>query len=974
MSNLDLFSHFIEDESAAPAAKPAAAPIASPSNANPADMAGKRLYLIDGSGFIFRAYHALPKLTRADGTPIGAVVGFMNMMLKLVDAHRTDYIAVIFDAGRTTFRNRMYEQYKANRGETPDELIPQFSLVRDATRALNLPALEIPDYEADDLIATYACRAREAGMDTVIVSSDKDLMQLIDDHVWMYDPMKARDIKEPEVLEKFGVAPNRVGDVLALMGDSSDNIPGVPSIGPKTAAELINQFGDLEGLLANLPLIKQDKRRAVLMEHTDNARLSRQLVALHCEVPLPLPLEELAWKAPSADMLIEFAKLHGMRALLARLQEKYGAGATPANGNIAASAPAPKPFTAPRMNTIHTSAKDETATSVAPAAFDRTKYVMVHDVDQLHAIVIRAKAQGMLALDTETSALDALQSDLVGVSLALGDNDAYYIPLGHVDELNMRQNGQMAREGALALLKPLLEDASVLKIGHNIKYDLLVLAQAGIHVTPIADTMVMSYALNAGTHAHNMDFLAERYLGHLTISFEDVAGKGRAKKSFAQVALANALAYAAEDADVTWRLYHTFFPKIIAQKLMRVAELDTAVVVALADMEQHGITVDRATLSGLTEILSRKAGTLEEEIHALAGHPFMISSPKQLGEVLFAEQNLPGGKKSAKSGAYGTDALLLEELAEAGHVLPAKVLEWRQATKLINTYTEALPQQINPDTGRVHTSFNITGAATGRLSSSDPNLQNIPIRTEEGRRIREAFVAKPGSVLLSADYSQIELRLLAEVADMPVLKEAFRSGADIHTITAAQIFGVTPEEVTSDLRRKAKTINFGIIYGISAHGLAVRLQLSRQEAGAYIARYFEQYPGIRNFMESKKEEAREFGYVTTLFGRRIHIPTIHEKNPNRRQFGERQAINAPLQGTAADIIKRAMLHLQPLLKQHRAQASLLLQVHDELVFEIEAPHAAAMAPQIKKIMESAAHLSVPLTVETGIGPHWGDAH
>jgi DNA polymerase-1 len=979
--NYDLFGDLppvskpVQPAATAPAAAPAAAPIAAPEIVQPStqppatkgDIAGKKLYLIDASGFIFRAYHALPKLTRADGTPIGAVVGFMNMMIKLLDTHASDYFAVVFDAGRYTFRNRMYEAYKANRDETPEELIPQFGLVREATKALNLHAIELPDFEADDVIATYATQACNAGMEVVIVSSDKDLMQLVNDCICMYDAMKSRDIRTPEVLEKFGVPPEKVGDVLALMGDSSDNIPGVPGIGPKTAAELINQFGDLETLLSRTDEIKQNKRRETLQEHAENARLSRKLVALHCEAPVPLPLESLAYNAPDPATLISFVRDQGFRALYTRLSEKYK------NGGVAVELPSEPQASKPASHELAT-APAETAT-VANSNFDRSKYQLVTSVDQLHALMQRAEAQGILAVDTETSALDALQAELVGVSFALADNDAYYIPLAHRDELNLLREEQMPREAALALLKPVLDSPAILKIGQNIKYDILVFAQAGIALAPVADTMVQSYTLNAGTHPHNMDFLAERYLNHITLSFTDVMGSGRNKrKSFAEVPLADALAYAAEDADVTWRLYHHFLPQLVAAKLMRVDELDTQMVSVLAAMEQRGITVDRARLAALTTVLRAKADGLEKEIHALAGREFLVSSPKQLGEILFDELNLPGGKKNSKTGQYSTDAQLLEELAEAGHALPAKVIEYRQATKLINTYTEALPEQINPNTGRVHTSFNITGAATGRLSSSDPNLQNIPIRTEEGRQIREAFVAKEGCVLLSADYSQIELRLLADMAGIDVLRDAFKHGRDIHAATASQMFGVPLEEVNSELRRKAKTINFGIIYGISAHGLAVRLQISRQEAAAYIAQYFEQYPGIKNYMEAKKEEAREFGYITTLFGRRVHIAGINDKNGMKRAFAERQAINAPLQGTAADIIKRAMLQLQPLLTEHAKDAALLLQVHDELVFEVKADQADALMPKIKKVMEQAAHLSIPLTVEVGKGEHWGNAH
>ncbi len=960
MSNFDLFA-----PAPAPAPEPGAAPAPTPG------LAGKRLYLVDGSGFIFRAFHALPKLTRGDGTPVGAVIGFMNMMMKLMDGHSTDYAAVIFDAGRHTFRNRMYDQYKANRGEPPEELIPQFPLVREATRAMNLPALEVVDFEADDLIATYTKQGVAAGMEVVIVSSDKDLMQLIEPGVWLFDAMKNKEMHEDAVQEKFGVAPDQLGDVLALMGDSSDNIPGVPGIGPKTAAELIQQFGSLEGLLAGLDQVKQPKRRDVLALHAENARLSRRLVALVEDAPVPMPLEELIIRAPDPAMLIDFVRQQGFRALLSKLQDRYGVmegtAAVPDETRKESGIAKAAYFSAkPAAPTVQT--------TVEAASIDRTKYQLVQSIDELHALLKRATESGRFVFDTETTGLDALRANLVGVSFALAPNEAFYIPLGHVDMLDQPIPGQIPLQGAIALLKPVLEDPAVLKVGHNIKYDALVLRSHGIVTAPFADTIVMSYTLNAGVHPHNMDLLAERYLKHLTISYDDVTGKGRARKNFAQVDLPEACAYAAEDADVTLRLYEFFWPQIVEKKLLRVYEMDVGIIPVLIEMERAGIAVDRAHLGLLTGILATRAAELETEIHAIAGHPFSIGSPKQLGEVLFGEQKLPGAKRNAKTGQYATGAELLEQLSEDGHILPAKVLEWRQSTKLMNTYTVSLPEQIDPRDGRVHTSFNITGAATGRLSSSEPNLQNIPIRTEIGRRIRDAFVAEPGNKLLSADYSQIELRLLAHEADIVELKEAFRIGRDIHTATASQMFQVPVEEVNGDLRRKAKTINFGIIYGISAHGLAVRLQISRQEAGAYIAQYFEQYPGIRAYMERKKEEAREKGYIETEFGRRVHVPGINERNPNMRAFAERQAINAPLQGTAADIIKRAMRSLSPLMDAHAGRARLLLQVHDELVFEIEETLAPTLAPQIKKIMETAAHLSVPLVVETGTGQHWGEAH
>lgn len=928
-------------------------------------MTNKTLYLIDGSGFIFRAYHALPPLTNAQGTPVGAVLGFVNMLLKLTEDHKADYIAVVFDAARKTFRNRIYADYKAHRPPAPDDLIPQFAIIREATDALNIPRIELEDYEADDIICTYAQVARAAGMDVTIVSSDKDLMQCIGEGVRLFDPMKQKPIHAPEVLEKFGVTPDKLLEVLSLIGDSSDNVPGVPGIGPKTAAELISQFGDLETLLARASEIKQPKRRELLTQHAEQARLSRQLITLKHDVPLPLPLAELILKESAPEKLIAFVQKYGFKTLLARLQQKHAHIQIPVAEEI-------RP----------------TSTETIPAIVKN--YTIVRDEAALKQWVDKAMREGSVAFDTETTSISAMIAELVGFSLCIEAGEACYVPLQHK---LMGENGQAANQvpdlfspspappslapdqiplaRAIELIKPLLEDESVIKIGHNIKYDKLIMQRYGVRTTPVEDSMLLSYVLHAGEHGQSMDELAERYLHYTTISYDQVTGTGKGRLRFDEVDIEKAADYAAEDADITLRLYQYFKPKVVAQKLLSLYEtIERPLITVLADMEYTGIKVDLAQLSSLSLDFAARMAEYEREIYALAGHPFNVGSPKQLGEVLFEKMQLGGGKKSAKTGAYATGSEVLEELAELGHALPAKVIEWRQLAKLKSTYSDALVQQIDPVTKRVHTCFAMAITSTGRLSSSDPNLQNIPIRTIEGKKIRQAFIAEAGCQLVSADYSQIELRLLAHMADIPTLKDAFSEGKDIHAITASQMFGVPPEQVDSDLRRKAKTINFGIIYGISAHGLAVRLGIGRAEAGAYIERYFAQYPGIRDYMERAKAEAREHGYVTTLFGRRCHVPGILDKNGARRQFSERAAINAPLQGTAADIIKRAMIAVA----NAKLNARMLLQVHDELVFEVVDAEVENVKAAIKPLMENAAQLSVPLTVETGSGMHWGDAH
>lgn len=958
-----------------------------------------RLFLIDGSGFIFRAYHSLPPLTRADGTPVGAVYGFVNMILKLLQGMRAtpgiDSMAVIFDAERQTFRNRLYAEYKANRPPPPEDLIPQFPLMREATVALGLPSIELIDYEADDLIATYTKLARAQGMEVVIVSSDKDLMQLVGEGVKMYDAMKNKIIGDAEVMEKFGVPAARVLDVLSLMGDSSDNIPGVAGIGPKTAAELIIQFGDLDTLLARAGEIKQAKRRETLLASVDKAKLSRELITLCETVSVPQPLENLLLQVPDRKQLAAFALAQNFKSLVQKISERADVQSLSGSSGEAAQALQTHSF----GNVVNSPLKKADATIYADRAGSKSadaiaRYELVRDGETLRAWIEKATAAGIVAFDTETTGLDAMQAQLVGFSLAINPYEACYVPLAHVrwEEISTASQGslfdgpvksegekkkvlverQIDLETAMTLLAPLLENTGVLKIGHNIKYDMLVLRKHGITVQGFDDTMLLSYLLGAGLYAHNLDEVAERVLGHKNISYNEVTGTGKARITFAEVELEKACAYAAEDADVTLRLWQALKPRVITERLVTVYEtLERSLVPVLMGMEEAGIAVDPLRLAELSKDFEHRLALLEKEIHVLANQEFLISSPKQLGEVLFDAMGLAGGKKS-KTGAYATGAGVLEELAEQGHAIATKVLEWRQLAKLKNTYTDALQNQINPDTQRVHTSYAMAIASTGRLSSTDPNLQNIPVRTVEGRKIRSAFVAPAGKALISADYSQIELRLLAHMADIPVLKDAFKNGADIHAITASQMFGISVNDVSSELRRQAKTINFGIIYGISAHGLAVRLGISRGDAAQYIERYFTQYPGIKAYMESKKAEARAHGFVTTLYGRRCHVPGINDRNPNMRAFSERAAINAPLQGTAADIIKLAMITLDRAIREENLPARMLLQVHDELVLEVEKGSEEKIAARVKYIMESAAHLSVPLTVETGTGAHWDE--
>ncbi len=925
------------------------------------------LTLVDGSGFIFRAYHRLPPLTDPEGRPVGAVYGFTSMLWNLVEAARRspedDYLAVVLDAGKESFRNAIYPRYKANRPEPPEDLVPQFPLVRDAVRAFALPAIEREGFEADDLIASYAEEALRRGWTVTVVSSDKDLMQLVRPGLCLLDTMQDRRIGEAEVREKWGVPPERLADVLALMGDSVDNVPGVPGIGPKTAARLVAEHGDIEGVLAAAPAVRQPKLRESLLAHADAVRLSRRLVELRRDAPLDPPLEALRLEAGGyPETLPAFLARHGFRSLLGRLGE--------AGRRAAAEIPRPR------------------AEAGAPEAppFNAAAYETVTSRERLEAWLAEARRQGVVAFDTETTGLDPVRAELVGVALALAPGRACYVPLAHVPAASDGRAAvaQLSRDEALPALKALLEHPGTLKVGQNLKYDLVVMRRLGVDIRPYDDTMLLSYALAGGLHGHGMDELSVRHFGHQPIAFADVAGRGRAQVSFAEVPLDKATAYAAEDADITFRLHARLKPQLWREAVTRPYEwCDRPLLPVLADMEMAGIRVDRARLAALSAEFAAEMDRLEAEIHALAGEAFAIGSPKQLGEILFERLGLPGGKKG-KSGQYSTDVTELERLAALrsgpGSEIAARVLDWRQVQKLRSTYTEALQEQINPETGRVHTSFSVAVASTGRLSSTDPNLQNIPVRTETGRRIRHAFVAEPGHLLLSADYNQIELRLLAHMADVPELKEAYRAGADIHALTARQIFGLSPHEpVSREQRAQAKTVNFSIIYGVSAWGLAQRLGIDRAEAQQFIDRYFERFQGIRAYMAETVEKVRRDGFVTTLFGRRVHVPAIRSKVQSERQAAERQAINAPIQGTAADIIKRAMIRMPAALRRAGlAGTRMLLQVHDELVFEAPESEVARAVAVIAEVMEGAAEpalrLSVPLGVEVGVGPNWGDAH
>ncbi|MFZ2099924.1 MAG: DNA polymerase I [Oricola sp.] len=967
------------------------------------------LFLVDGSAYIFRAFHALPPLTRkSDGLPVGAVAGFCNMLWKLLkDARDTDvgvtptHFAVIFDYSSKTFRKELYPEYKANRSEPPEELIPQFGLIREATRAFNLPCIEVDGYEADDIIATYARMAEQAGAHTTIISSDKDLMQLVTDHVSMYDPMKDKQIATAEVVEKWGVTPDKMIDLQSLTGDSTDNIPGVPGIGPKTAAQLLEEYGDLDTLLARASEIKQQKRRENLIEFAEQARLSRELVTLKTDTPLDTDLDGLKLEPQDGPKLIAFLKAMEFNTLTRRVAEATGTEA----GEVEAAAVEVEAGTkahgpdldegAAKDATTAVSGDSETggmtpaahaaarAQAAAGAKFDPDAYVCIRDLATLDAWIAKAREAGVVAFDTETNSLDANQAELAGFSLCSTPGEAAYVPLNHKSGNNDLLGGgpvegQIPVAQALERLKGLLEDESVLVVGQNIKYDWLVMRHHGIEIANPDDTMLMSYVIDAGAGGHGMDSLSERWLGHTPIAYKDVAGTGKKAITFDMIELDAATRYAAEDADITLRLWRVLKPQVLAKGLVNVYErLERPLAPVLARMEARGIAVDRQILSRLSGEFAQKAAAIEDEIYELAGERFNVGSPKQLGDILFGKMGLPGGTKT-KTGQWATGASQLEDLAAEGHELPRRIVDWRQLTKLKSTYTDALPGYINPRTKRVHTSYSLAATTTGRLSSSEPNLQNIPVRTAEGRRIRTAFIAEKGNKLISADYSQIELRVLAHVADIGQLKQAFADGIDIHAMTASEMFGVPVEGMPSEVRRRAKAINFGIIYGISAFGLANQLSIPREEAGQYIKTYFERFPGIKDYMDATKAYAREHGYVETIFGRRVHYPEIRSSNPSVRAFNERAAINAPIQGSAADIIRRAMIRMDDALADAKLSARMLLQVHDELIFEAPEGEVEKTIPVVRTIMEHAAlpaiHMAVPLHVDASAADNWDEAH
>ena len=1000
---------------------------AKPASPAPANAPGKgdHVFLVDGSSYIFRAYHALPPLNRkSDGLQVNAVLGFCNMLWKLMrdmpPEAKPTHLAIIFDKSEITFRNKLYPDYKAHRPPAPDDLIPQFALIRDAVRAFDLPCIEQGGFEADDLIATYVRQACERGATATIVSSDKDLMQLVTDCVTMYDTMKDRRLGVAEVIEKFGVPPEKVVEVQALAGDSVDNVPGVPGIGIKTAAQLITEYGDLETLLARAPEIKQPKRREALIENAEKARISRQLVLLDDKVALDVPLDDLAVHEPDARKLIAFLKRMEFTTLTRRVAEysHIDVADVPAEAEGGATKPAAKsggeaggqggdlfgdteqaPVAKKKSNGTGAHATGPGGKEVlTPAAFAKARaetarntpvkrdgYKMIRNRADLDTWIARILDTGHVAFEAKASSIDPMRADIIGIALALGPNDAAYIPFIH------RQSGdgaglfaadlepdQLKTVDVLEALKPLLESAGLLKIGFNIKFTAVLLAQHGITLRNHDDVQLMSYALDAGRNAHGLEALAESWLGHAMLTYGEIIGSGKAKLTFEQVKIDRATEYAAEDTDVLLRLWNVLKPRLAAEHMNTVYEtLERPLISVLARMERRGISIDRQVLSKLSADFAQTAARIETEIKEIAGEDINIGSPKQLGDILFGKMGLPGGSKT-KTGAWSTSAQVLDDLAEQGHEFPRKILDWRQVSKLRSTYTDALPNYVHPQTHRVHTTYALAATTTGRLSSNEPNLQNIPVRTEDGRKIRRAFVASEGHKLVSADYSQIELRLLAEIADIPVLKQAFQDGLDIHAMTASEMFGVPVKDMPAEVRRRAKAINFGIIYGISAFGLANQLGIPREEASAYIKKYFERFPGIRAYMDQTRDFCREHGYVTTLFGRKCHYPDIKASNPSLRAFNERAAINARLQGTAADIIRRAMSRMEDALAEKKLSARMLLQVHDELIFEVPDDEVAATLPVVQHTMQDAPFpavlLSVPLNVDARAAENWEEAH
>jgi DNA polymerase-1 len=997
---------------------------------------GDHVFLVDGSSYIFRAYHALPPLNRkSDGLQVNAVLGFCNMLWKLLREmppdNRPTHLAIVFDKSEITFRNKLYPDYKAHRPAAPDELIPQFPLIREAVRAFDLPCLEQVGFEADDLIATYVREACERGASATIVSSDKDLMQLVTECVTMYDTMKDRRIGVAEVIEKFGVPPEKVVEVQALAGDSTDNVPGVPGIGVKTAAQLIIEYGDLEALLTRAGEIKQPKRREALIENAEKARISRQLVLLDDKVKLEVPLDELAVHEPDARKLIAFLKAMEFSSLTRRVAEyaqidptdieadpgfKSGASVfapppahghpggqavreggvlfdipdspppgLPLKGGASAPGKSDKPDKAASLKGTPISLAAARAEEARKMRVDRSKYQTIRSLEELNAWIARVHDVGHFAIEAKANSIDPMQAEICGIALALAPNDACYVPFSHKqsgDGAGLFAAGlasdQIRTADALEALRPLLESPGILKIGFNIKFNAVMFAQSGITIRNHDDAQLMSYALDAGRNAHGLDALAERWLGHATMTYGELTGSGKGKLSFDQVAIDKATAYSAEDAEVILRLWRVLKPRLVAERMTSVYEtLERPLVSVLARMERRGISIDRQVLSRLSGEFAQTAARVEAEIQEIAGEPVNVGSPKQIGDIIFGKMGIPGGSKT-KTGAWSTSAQILDELAEQGHEFPKKILEWRQVSKLKSTYTDALPTYVHPQTHRVHTTYALAATTTGRLSSNEPNLQNIPVRTEDGRKIRRAFIASAGHKLVSADYSQIELRLLAEIADIPVLKQAFRDGLDIHAMTASEMFGVPVKDMPGEVRRRAKAINFGIIYGISAFGLANQLGIAREEASAYIKKYFERFPGIRAYMDETRDFCRTHGYVKTLFGRKCHYPDIKASNASVRSFNERAAINARLQGTAADIIRRAMIRMEDALAEKELSAQMLLQVHDELIFEVPDDEVAATLPVVQHVMQDAPFpavlLSVPLHVDARAADNWEEAH
>jgi DNA polymerase-1 len=925
---------------------------------------GHHLHLIDGSAFIFRAYHALPPLTRkSDDLPVGAVSGFCNMLNRYIEDNNgpdaPTHVAVIFDHSSHSFRNDIFDGYKANRPPAPEDLVPQFPLTREATKAFNIACEEMEGFEADDMMATLACQARDAGGRVTIISSDKDLMQLVGDGIEMYDAMKNKRIDREGVFEKFGVYPDRVIDVQSLAGDSVDNVPGAPGIGVKTAAALINEFGDLDELLSRAVEIKQPKRRQTLLDHAEQIKLSRELVTLDCNTPLTFALEDLEFRAPIPGQLLDFLTKMEFRTLTKRIAQKFE-------------------LEIPTSDNLDTTSTNNISEKIP---FNSANYEYIKTADQLQTWIHKIYETGYVAIDTETTSLNDMLAELVGISLATEIGSACYIPIGHkegqdddlFDNFQLVE-GQLDLEYVLDCLRPVLTDDSILKIGQNIKYDAKVLSRYGIEVTAFDDTMLLSYAMHGGLHNHGMDALSERYLDHSPISIKTLIGSGKSAITFDKVKIAEAVTYAAEDADITLRLWKIFKQKLHLSKVTKVYEsLERPLVSVLAQMEKNGVKVDRETLSRMSNAFAQKMAGLEAEIYELAGETFNVGSPKQLGEIMFDKLGYEGGKKG-KNGAYATGADILEELATS-YDFPKRVLDWRQLSKLKSTYTDALQDHINPDTGRVHTSYSIAGAVTGRLSSTEPNLQNIPVRTEDGRRIREAFVAESGNILVSLDYSQIELRILAHIAKIDALKQAFHDGLDIHAMTASEMFDVPLDQMTPEIRRQAKAINFGVIYGISGFGLARNLRIPRAEAQGFIDRYFDRFPGIKEYMDETIKFSKENNYVKTLFGRVIHTPEINAKGP-MAGFAKRAAINAPIQGTAADIIRRAMIRVPDAIKD--LPAKMLLQVHDELLFEVKEEFSQDLVDKVQSIMETASlpflKMDIPLSVDAGHGLNWAEAH